>query len=1097
MTLAFHDVPVTAAPPLSGVPGPVRARPARPLLLVGAGAWAAVAAALVLADGADWGRHVGDLSSVLFPALAAAACRSAARSCSGAQRRCWGLFAAASGLWAAAAVLRTAYGLVGDGTHPVPAAYDLAVLGWVPLTVAGLLGLLLRRSRLGVAVIVLDGAVMALSLSFIVVATALAGRTAQTDGLERVVRLAHPVGDLVVLALLLALGLRVAAGRRRTWWLLGAGVSCLSVTDVLAARLQSGGDGRPGALALGWAAGFLLVVAAARSGGLEVGDARRSGTGRALLPYAVKVLACVVAAANAAAVAGSPLLLGLGGAVLLVGVARQVLVVVSKTALADSLGTRLADTTTELLAEQGFLRAVMDNLHAGVAACDATGRLTFGNRALAGFGGDGGQDGEQGPQRRWTELYDRDGVTPLPWDRTPLMRALAGEHVVDVEVVMVATSGRVTTLSANGSPLRDASGACAGAVVTLHDVSATIQHVQELRLQARRDHLTGLGNRSAYQEDLAGLARTGRPLAVLLLDLDDFKVVNDSLGHEVGDACLTVAAGRLAAALPEGGTAYRLGGDEFVALLAGADAPASVAVAERLVARIAAPADVAGAELETTVSIGIALSGRDRGTPGELLRAADLAMYQAKAAGKGSYAMFEERLQQAAVERLALENDLRKAVRANELSVVYQPIVDLATGRMTTVEALVRWQHVVRGAVSPVDFIPVAEETGLILPLGEQVLKQACRQLLAWDADGGDPTFQVAVNVSTRQLERPGLLAALDECLASGVRPSRLILEVTETALTLDSALADLTLEAVRDRGVHVAVDDFGTGYSSLARLRSAPVNRLKIDRAFIDEIAGPDSDVPIVEATMAMARGLGLGVVAEGVETAEQLDFLRGAGCPQAQGFLLSRPVPAQEIRSLMAGPRPWDDAFATTLPVATSRDRFTELVELAVSPEVGLEQLVRPLLQELRSRTGLGISYLSRMHHASDELEVLLLDAAAPGALVEGVVVPWTDSPCRYALEHGPQRTRDAAEAYPGSGVARDLGLGSFLTEPVLRPDGQLYGTLCAADDASVPVTARHSATLQMFARLISGKLALLDGHDQPGRAAGSVLGSETRRA
>jgi EAL domain-containing protein (putative c-di-GMP-specific phosphodiesterase class I) len=316
---------------------------------------------------------------------------------------------------------------------------------------------------------------------------------------------------------------------------------------------------------------------------------------------------------------------------------------------------------------------------------------------------------------------------------------------------------------------------------------------------------------------------------------------------------------------------------------------------------------VAEVDLGTTASVGIALTSGDDDDAESLLRAADLAMYLAKGSGKGRCAVFEPRMQTAAVTRMALTRDLRRALREERLELAYQPIVDLATGEVTAVEALARWNDPQRGPVPPSEFVSLAEETGDIRELGAWVLRTACAQLLDWSRRGASPDLAVCVNVSTRQLGPGVLLPVLDECLAAGVDPSRLVLEITETALASDSSAAERTLRAVRERGVVLAVDDFGTGYSSLGRLRSAPVSRLKVDRSFVHEIRGDGRDVPIVDAALAMAAGLGLHVVAEGVETPEQLDYLRLRGCPEAQGYLLSRPLPAEQVLPLLLGTRPW----------------------------------------------------------------------------------------------------------------------------------------------------------------------------------------------
>ena len=453
---------------------------------------------------------------------------------------------------------------------------------------------------------------------------------------------------------------------------------------------------------------------------------------------------------------------------------------------------------------------------------------------------------------------------------------------------------------------------------------ALLSALGEVSRRADLDELTGLANRSQYTVStaaaLADPQRRDEVVAVLLLDLDDFKHVNDSLGHHAGDRLLCEVARRIRATLRADDMVCRLGGDEFAIVLPRTQRRWAEATAERLLDALAEVFSLDGAVLQASASIGIAVSAaatsRPPSTadaPEQLLRAADLAMYLAKQRGKGRYALFEPGMQRAALDRLALESDLRRVVHDVGLSLAYQPVVDLGTGRLSGVEALVRWRDSRRGEVPPAEFIPVAEESGLIAPLGAWVLQQACVQLGAWDADGGDPRLTMAVNVSTRQLERPGLLEAVEVCLAGGLDPARLVLEITETALTGDAAVAHATLVDLRALGVHVAVDDFGTGYSSLDRLRTAPISRLKVDRTFVAEISGAGSHVPVVDATLMLSRGFGLVAVAEGVETVAQLDYLRVAGCPYAQGFLLARPMAADDVPVRPDQELPW----AHLLPV------------------------------------------------------------------------------------------------------------------------------------------------------------------------------------
>lgn len=416
----------------------------------------------------------------------------------------------------------------------------------------------------------------------------------------------------------------------------------------------------------------------------------------------------------------------------------------------------------------------------------------------------------------------------------------------------------------------------------------------EFEWLAYTDPLTGLGNRARFAQGLAELravrGRREQGVAVLMLDLDDFKVVNDSLGHDAGDTLLRMVADRLSAAVGAAGTVARLGGDEFGVILPAAGRDAAVTVAERIVAAVGTPFEVAGRELRTAASVGV-LVDAGRGRPRELLRGADLAMYEAKAAGKGRVRVFEDRLLDQARQRLELESHLWRAVERDEIDVSYQPVVDVGTGAVVRVEALARWHHPTWGSVAPSTFIPAAEQTGMIVTIGEHVLRTACEAVAALNARREQPVA-LAVNVSARQLQEVGFPAEVRAVLAdTGLPPGLLVLELTES-LAMDggarqvAALTDLSSE-----GVRVSVDDFGAGHSSLLRLRALPVSDLKVDRALVAHLERDPAGRPIVAAIVAMGHALGLTVAAEGVETAGQLGVLRDLGCDLVQGELLGAP--------------------------------------------------------------------------------------------------------------------------------------------------------------------------------------------------------------
>ncbi len=436
---------------------------------------------------------------------------------------------------------------------------------------------------------------------------------------------------------------------------------------------------------------------------------------------------------------------------------------------------------------------------------------------------------------------------------------------------------------------------------------------------ALRDPLTGLGNRRAFQAALAAvLARAEAEAALLLLDLDRFKHVNDSLGHPIGDALLRLVAQRLRGSLRSGDTLVRLGGDEFAILLPRAEGAEKLA--ERLVDLLSRPYLVDGHLANIGVSIGIARAPADASEGGMLLRRADLALYAAKAAGRRQFAMFRPEMDARAQARQALETDLRRAVALGQFHLHYQPLIEVASGAVVGFEALLRWQHPERGMVSPAEFIPLAEEVGLIVPIGEWVLRQACRTAASWPE-----AVLVAVNVSPVQFaDGARLLRAVDEALASaGLPGARLEIEITESVLLRDAAETLAILHELRGRGVRIAMDDFGTGYSSLSQLRSFPFDKIKIDRSFVSEIETQNGGKAVVRAIAALGASLGMTVTVEGVETEAQAHFVAASGGHQMQGYLISRPVPAEAVGALLAGRRAFPGAGrARTISPERARD-------------------------------------------------------------------------------------------------------------------------------------------------------------------------------
>ncbi|MCC7371616.1 MAG: EAL domain-containing protein [Chloroflexi bacterium] len=477
------------------------------------------------------------------------------------------------------------------------------------------------------------------------------------------------------------------------------------------------------------------------------------------------------------------------------------------------------------------------------------------------------------------------------------------------EVRLVQSDDAVRWVEMHARPIVDQSGAITGLSGTLVDVTERKRLEEQLVHQAFHDALTGLANRTLFRDrvshTLARASRSAAANAVLFLDLDNFKKVNDSLGHAAGDELLRGIAQRLVANVRGLDTVARLGGDEFAILLE--DLPSqdeAIVIGERILESLRQPILVNGKEVLAGASIGLAPIKRDSESADALLRNADIAMYVAKRGGRGRLAIYSDGMDAATRNRLELEADLYRAVDRNELLVMYQPTIDIDSGQVIGAEALVRWQHPERGMIHPVEFITIAEETGLILPIGHWVLRQACRDVLTWKKlDPAYADISVAVNISARQLQEPQLVERVADLLVEhALDPASLTLEITESVAMQNTEATIARLEALKSLGVHIAIDDFGTGYSSLSYLQRFPIDILKIDRAFVQGIAENGDDHALAQTIVQLARTLRLSTVAEGIETVEQLECLRALGCDHGQGYLFARPIPAGQLSDLLA---------------------------------------------------------------------------------------------------------------------------------------------------------------------------------------------------
>lgn len=544
-------------------------------------------------------------------------------------------------------------------------------------------------------------------------------------------------------------------------------------------------------------------------------------------------------------------------------------------------------------------RAVFEHSATGIVVLDSDGRIRDTNAAF-----------QQFVDVRGGELIGRHLADFTPPDHADLTTALLGElstghrREASAELRFVRGDGRVSWGAATLSRAEDQDAFRLIAMV--QDVTERKTLEAQLVHQAFHDPLTGLANRALFLDRLGHAMERAAPnyarIAVLFLDVDNFKAVNDTQGHSAGDRLLVVLAERLLNATRGCDTVARLGGDEFAVLV---DSPGGKdgieIVANRIARAMRLPVDIEpGREVAVSASVGIA-TWRESISNEDLLRDADVAMYAAKSEARGSWRHYDPRMHEAIVERVSLEADLRRAIHGEEFFLAYQPIIDVATGRVSGAEALLRWTHSERGTVPPSAFIPIAEESGMIIPLGARVLREACRRAAAWNARPGRP-LTVTVNISGRQLPDDSLPAVVEDALSSsGLEPSCLVLEITETVIMQETESTLARLLALKRLGVRLAIDDFGTGYSSLSYLQRFPVDILKIDRSFTEGLLRGDQAAAFVRTIVSLARALELKTIAEGVEHREQFDALEALGCHAVQGFLFSRPVSGPELDEMI----------------------------------------------------------------------------------------------------------------------------------------------------------------------------------------------------
>ena len=568
----------------------------------------------------------------------------------------------------------------------------------------------------------------------------------------------------------------------------------------------------------------------------------------------------------------------------------------------------LAAQVSELFVEKERAQVTLNCIGDAVVCTDISGKISFLNLVAERMTGWSWQEAAGQPVAEVFRILDATSRETTP---NPIERAVGQNRTVHLpsNCILIRRDGFEIPIEDSVAPIHDRQGQATGAVIVFRDVSAAHAMALQMSHSAQHDFLTGLPNRMLFNDRVNQAVvlapRHNKKVAVLFLDLDGFKHINDSLGHPIGDKLLQSIAKRLVDGVRGSDTVSRQGGDEFVVLLSEVEQPEDAAItARRMLQAVAEAHSVDQHDLHVTASISVSVYPDDGLDAETLIKNADTAMYQAKENGRQSYQFFKPVMNVRAVERQSIEENLRRALERQEFSLHYQPKINLRTGEITGAEALIRWTHPTRGPVSPAQFIPVAEDCGLILPIGRWVLREACAQAQTW-VRAGLPLATMAVNVSAMEFRDENFLEGLFAILkGTGLDPRSLELELTESVVMKRAESAASVLKTLRTNGVQVAVDDFGTGYSSLSYLRKFPIDALKIDQSFVRQITTAPDDTTIVTAVISMGRSLKLRVVAEGVETLQELKFLQAHECDEAQGFYFSRPVlPEQFARLLKTG--------------------------------------------------------------------------------------------------------------------------------------------------------------------------------------------------
>ena len=853
-------------------------------------------------------QRIDDIGEFVIAFVAAGACAFTAVRHRGRTRAAWALMSLSAAAWAAGEVAWSYYELIKGQQVPFPSLADFGYLMAVPFAIAAVLFFPSAPSRaVSLARTILDGLLIAGSLLIISWTTILGAMYRASDGglLATLIGLAYPAGDVVIATMVIILAARAPRATRLPLFLLAAGLAANLLADSGFAYLTTTNQyGAGNVIDAGWVAGYLLIaIAALRAAATPAlsatADARPDRLGL-LLPYVPVVAGALVAAIQETQPGElDPVVFWSLLAIIVLVIIRQFLTLSDNLALNRQLEANAAQLTKG----QEHFRSLVQNSSDVITLIGRDGIIRYQSASVERILG-----------YTEAELVGKPfGDLVHPEDHTQMLRKI--EEAINIVGPPIAIEGRLRRADESYCPAEVTITnllelpAVRGLVLNTRDVSERKALEDKLTHQAFHDSLTNLPNRAAFRIHLDHALQkdTERRIAVLFLDLDDFKTVNDTMGHDVGDQLLAAVGARIASTLRPGDTVARLGGDEFAVLLNNMeDEQIAARVAERITRQLAPPFAIGGKEISMQASIGIAglVSGQEAAE--ELIRNADVAMYIAKSKGKARYVEYEASLAKAAVDRMELQHDMEVALQEKQFVLHYQPVVILESGAIHSVEALVRWNHPRRGLLNPADFITIAEQSGMIVELGRWVMQQAARDGRRWQVRYPSTpamAIQVSVNLSGRQLQRSDVIKeVIDAVDAAGLEPQSLILELTESVLMADTEPVARTLQELRSLGFRLALDDFGTGYSSLGHLRDFPVDILKMDGSFVAGIGSGLADGAILRAVIGLANTLGLMTIAEGIERQEQLAALNAMGCHAGQGFFFSKPLDYARMDALLA---------------------------------------------------------------------------------------------------------------------------------------------------------------------------------------------------